>query len=99
MALTLDGKVFSWGEGEDGKLGKFVTFFFYSLYLFWLDKIVFCTYENICDGLRMPPTTLSDWSKTLIEIIEALTSNFLKMLWKILLPTYNSVVEFQSRFR
>jgi E3 ubiquitin-protein ligase HERC2 len=21
MALTLDGKVFSWGEGEDGKLG------------------------------------------------------------------------------
>jgi len=23
MALTLDGKVFSWGEGEDGKLGTY----------------------------------------------------------------------------
>ena len=23
MALTVDGKVFSWGEGEDGKLGHF----------------------------------------------------------------------------
>ena len=23
MALTVDGKVFSWGEGDDGKLGHF----------------------------------------------------------------------------
>lgn len=25
MALTMDGKVFSWGEGEDGKLGKLLA--------------------------------------------------------------------------
>ena len=23
MALTVDGKVFSWGEGDDGKLGHY----------------------------------------------------------------------------
>jgi len=23
LALTVDGKVFSWGEGDDGKLGHF----------------------------------------------------------------------------
>ena len=24
MALTVDGKVFSWGEGDDGKLGEYL---------------------------------------------------------------------------
>ena len=25
MALTVDGRVFSWGEGDDGKLGHWIT--------------------------------------------------------------------------
>jgi len=29
MALTVDGKVFSWGEGDDGKLGHYSRTYVY----------------------------------------------------------------------
>lgn len=43
MALTVDGKVFSWGEGDDGKLGHFsrmyeVPFLLTSLFVEFLTR-------------------------------------------------------------
>ena len=57
MALTVDGKVFSWGEGEDGKLGHFsrlsvnpqsINLFFFSFYLCF--KLLIANGDN--DGKR-----------------------------------------------
>lgn len=45
MALTVDGKVFSWGEGEDGKLGHFsrlLVYFFIEIYIYIGTTSVYC---------------------------------------------------------